>query len=53
MELEKELRVLYLDIKAVRRRLSSADSQDLFHIGQSLSPEVHLHNDTLPPTRPY
>jgi hypothetical protein len=28
MVLEKELRVLYLDMKAVRKRLSSAGSQE-------------------------
>jgi hypothetical protein len=41
--LEKELRVLYLDLKASRRRLS-------FHTGQNLSIEdlkPHLHIEVL------
>jgi hypothetical protein len=56
MMLEKELRVLHLDPKAARRRLSSAGSQEegLFCTGWGLSlrvPKACLHGDILPPTR--
>jgi hypothetical protein len=39
MVLEEELRVLHLDLKVDRRRLSSVGSQEeaIFHIGKSLS----------------
>ena len=45
----EEPRILHLDPKAPRRRLS-------FHTGQSLNIEslkAHSHSDTLPPTRPH
>jgi hypothetical protein len=48
MVLEMELRVLHLDPKAVRRRLS--------HIGKSLSLgdlKTHPYRDTRSPTRPH
>jgi hypothetical protein len=57
MVLEK-LRVLHCDLKAAKRRLSSACSQEvLFHMGQSLSRggdlKTHSHPDKHPPTRPH
>jgi hypothetical protein len=50
----EELRVLHLDPKAARRRLSSAGGQEkvLFQTGQSLSIggiKAHLQSNTLPP----
>ena len=46
MMLEKNLRVLHLDPKAARKRLSSRDLTG----GSNF--KAHHHNDTLPPTRP-
>jgi hypothetical protein len=55
--LEKELRVLHLEWKAVRQRMSSEGSQEtLFHTGWSLSIgdlKDHPYSDTLLPTRLY
>jgi hypothetical protein len=54
----EEPRVLYLDLRTAKRRLSSAGSQegDLSFTGQSLrlaALKACLHSDTLPPTRPH
>jgi hypothetical protein len=49
MVLEKELRILKLYLKIVKRRLE-------FYTGQSLNIrnlKAHPHSDTLPPTRPH
>jgi hypothetical protein len=46
MVLKKELRVLHLDLKIPRRRLSSSGSQE-----EAL--KARSHSDTLPPTRPH
>ena len=56
MVLEKELRVLHLDLKASRRRLSSAASQEEYPISHWAEPEhrslkAHLYCDTLCPIR--
>jgi hypothetical protein len=57
--LERLLRILHLDPKASRKRLSSANSQKegLIHAGHSLNIKgdlkACLHSDTLPPTRPH
>ena len=56
--LEKELRVLHLDLKAAKRRLSSVGSQKEtgFNTRQSLSIgdlKVHQYSDTLPPASPH
>jgi hypothetical protein len=57
MLLKKRLRVLHLDLKAARRRLSSPGSQEeaLFCTGENLStrPQGLLYSDTLPPTKLY
>ena len=58
MVLEKELRVLHLDLKASRRRLSSAGSQEEYPISHWAEPEhrslkAHPYCDTLCPTRPH
>jgi hypothetical protein len=45
---QKELRVLHLDLKAVRRRLRPTMAR-LKHIYETSKP--HLHGDTLPLTR--
>ena len=54
---EKELSVLHLDLKAVRRSLcfSGREEKTLCHNGRSLSIRVlkaHLHNDKHSQTRP-
>ena len=49
MMLEKKLRVLHLNPKAVRKRLSSKE-EGLFSTGMNF--KAHPHSDALPPTRP-
>ena len=55
----EEPRVLHIDLKATKRRLSSTGGQEeaLIHTGQSLSIggdlKTHPHSDTLPSTRPH
>jgi hypothetical protein len=54
----EKLRVLHLDTKVARRKLSSSGNQEeqLFYTGLSLSTgglKACLHNDKLPPTRPH
>jgi hypothetical protein len=58
MELEKELRVLHLDLQAAKWSCLPTERQEgvLFCIGQILSLAVFkdcLQSDTLPPTKPH
>jgi hypothetical protein len=52
----EELRVPYLDLKAAKKKVSSAGSQEetLDHAALlSTGPQIPLHSHTLPPTRPH